>query len=160
MLSPTPTADVRRIHTFTSATYWHCPRYATAFTLVELLVVIAIIAALAALLFPVFGKARQTSQRSVCSSNLHQIGLATALYLQDYDSTYPSALNPWDKAYPDNADYLTGDVLDRVDDFPLFHEVLQPYCHSREMFHCPSDTGYVKDEVAVKPRVVYTSFCK
>lgn len=56
-----------------------------AFTLIELLVVIAVIAILAAILFPVFLQAREKARQSVCLPNTKQIGLAWAMYAQDYD---------------------------------------------------------------------------
>lgn len=61
----------------------------SGFTLVELLVVIAIIAVLAGILVPVFGKAREKARQASCSSNLKQIGMATKMYMSDYDTTYP-----------------------------------------------------------------------
>jgi len=61
-----------------------------AFTLIELLVVIAIIAILAAILFPVFAQAKLAAKRTADLSNLKQIGLATMIYLNDYDDTYYS----------------------------------------------------------------------
>ncbi len=59
------------------------------FTLIELLVVIAIIAILAAILFPVFAKVKESAKQTSCLSNARQIGLATKMYLSDYDDTQP-----------------------------------------------------------------------
>lgn len=59
------------------------------FTLIELLVVIAIIAILAAILFPVFAQAKESAKKIGCISNARQVGLATKLYLNDYDDTMP-----------------------------------------------------------------------
>jgi prepilin-type N-terminal cleavage/methylation domain-containing protein/prepilin-type processing-associated H-X9-DG protein len=62
------------------------------FTLIELLVIIAIISILAAILFPVFGRARENARRSSCQSGLKQFGLAFMQYTQDYDERYPKGL--------------------------------------------------------------------
>lgn len=59
-----------------------------AFTLIELLVVIAIIAVLASLLLPGLGNAKAAAYSVKCKSNLHQQGLALALYVADHD-VYP-----------------------------------------------------------------------
>lgn len=47
-----------------------------AFTLVELLVVIAVLGALAGLLLPAVQAARDASRRTYCADNLHNVGLA------------------------------------------------------------------------------------
>ena len=74
------------------------------FSLMELLVVIAIIAILAAILFPVFGPAREKARQTQCMSNLHQLGTAFGLYAEDYDGYWPSPgglagdYNYWDQS--------------------------------------------------------------
>ncbi len=57
----------------------------TDFTIIELLVVIVIITILAAILLPILARAREYARRSVCQSNMHQIGMATLLYADDHD---------------------------------------------------------------------------
>ena len=88
-----------------------------AFTLIELLVVIAIIAILAAILFPVFAKAREAARATSCKSNLRQISTGMAMYVQDYDETYPQ----------------------RSQTFGHWGYVVQPYIKNFQLFKCPSN---------------------
>src|SRR5690606_19642579 len=70
------------------------------FTLVEMLVIVAIISLLAMILFPAFQSARNMARSTVCQSNLKQLGMAVALYVQDYDR-FPRGLDPSDKYAPE-----------------------------------------------------------
>lgn len=116
-----------------------------AFTLIELLVVIAIIAILAAFLFPVFARAKAAAKQSQCISNLKQIGASIALYMADYDEIFPNAIDPSDRWSPDIW-ASEPDFQSRISRMPMLYEVTQPYAKSKDIWHCPSDSGtYVLD---------------
>jgi len=59
-------------------------RRSGAFTLVELLVIIAIIGVLTALLLPALDRGKQSAWRARCENNLHQLSLAAQMYCDDH----------------------------------------------------------------------------
>lgn len=69
----------------------HSPsRHREAFTLIELLIVIAIIGLLVSILVPALSRAREVSRRTICGSNLRQFGISLLQYSQDFESWLPA----------------------------------------------------------------------
>lgn len=99
-----------------------------AFTLVELLIVLAIILIIAGVLLPVFSVAKSYSQRSVCLSNLKQVSLASHLYWADYDDTF-ALVNHQPAEKPNSRNDRT------------WVQLVLPYVHNFRIFFCPSDTS-------------------
>ena len=66
-----------------------------AFTLIEMLVVIAIIATLAALLFPAINGMAERGKATQDMNNLRQLGLATQMYLNDNDNSFFPQTGSW-----------------------------------------------------------------
>ncbi len=114
------------------------------FTLVELLVVVSVLALLISILVPSLRRARMQAKRTVCSSNLRQIGIAFVGYLSENNDRFPHA-----------------SFMPSVDPFPVsgedpiyLSEVMRSYLNMGEVgdaddesfdvdeasiFRCPSD---------------------
>ncbi|MDR1279663.1 MAG: prepilin-type N-terminal cleavage/methylation domain-containing protein [Opitutaceae bacterium] len=81
-----------------------------AFTLVELLTVIAIIGILAAIIIPTAGKVRETAKKAACASNVRQTGMALLLFADENKGFGPRG-NAISKISVGGAYYNFGELL-------------------------------------------------
>ena len=105
----------------------------TAFTLVELLVVIGIIAILIAILLPTLGRARESARRTACLSNLRQVGLAFRFYAMNNRDQVPMGYRAKNKQFNS---MVYGSTKRAV----LFGWMYRAgLLKSPEVFYCPSN---------------------
>lgn len=83
-----------------------------AFTLIEVLVVVAIIALLISILLPSLKQARDVSRLVVCETHLKEIGTGVNMYLADFKDVLPGPLHPVMLKYPFTAG-STDEVLNQ-----------------------------------------------
>ena len=100
----------------------------SAFTLIELLLVIAIIAILAAMLLPALASAKQRAWTIACKSNLHQISLGFIMFADDNNGRFPQSGGsiPWNAAFPDAPTNA-------------WMQQIATYTQSTNVYRCPSN---------------------
>ncbi|MCC6729801.1 MAG: type II secretion system protein [Chthonomonadales bacterium] len=109
-----------------------------AFTLIEVLLVVAIIGVLAGLILALLEPVRERSREAVCTSNLRQIGQAYAMYAADYDGAEPTV---GVRAHHDDLGMPSDEQNSNL---------FETYVNSRDVLFCPSYHGsYPRDRLFI-----------
>lgn len=102
-----------------------------AFTLLELLVVIAVIGILSALLLPALSQAKENGRRTTCANNLRQVSVAIRLYADDYADALP--VLPVPNPYPNGVGAYYKQLVKG------YLGLSGPASPTEKVFICPSD---------------------
>ncbi|RRJ94810.1 prepilin-type N-terminal cleavage/methylation domain-containing protein [Opitutaceae bacterium TAV4] len=123
-----------------------------AFTLIELMTVIAIISILAAIIIPTVGKVRKSARRAECISNLRQIMTAAHLFANEHKGNFPTTRNVAMGMFAPNPS--------TPHDGGLITALLSYANGSKKIFYCPSvvsPTGFTFAGQAAKTGAEGTS---
>lgn len=114
-------------------------RPARAFTLTELLIVIAIIALLVALILPAVSRTREMANRTQCLSNIGQLTKAWLMYAQDNKGRLCNSFNnpSWFTFASASTFAHGGQWIDMTPFIPQGQ--LWPYLRDRRVYLCPDD---------------------
>jgi prepilin-type N-terminal cleavage/methylation domain-containing protein/prepilin-type processing-associated H-X9-DG protein len=114
-----------------------------AFTLIELMVVIAIIGVLAALLLPVISSAKASARSTTCKNRLHQLSLALQMYVDEHQGKFPYYRSLPDPSY---------DTAVGAPNTGFWWAKLLPYYPinwTNPVYHCPGYKGVIKGSMIV-----------
>ena len=114
----------------------------TAFTLMEIIIVLAIMLILSAILFPAFQTARRKTVDVGTTSQLRQIGQALVQYIQDNEK------------YPPGRDFFDGHCFssawgissNQVQAMPLTSKLLEPYASAGSIWRDPLTADFDDDD--------------
>jgi len=110
---------------------------ARAFTLVELLVVIAVIAVLAGILLPVLSSGKKKAGTAQCANNLKQVGAGLLMYLDDHGGIFPGIASKMLGFHPEDWIYWrTNAAYPQFDKSPILRTVGTV---TRDLLRCPLD---------------------
>lgn len=108
-------------------------RPSSGFSLIELLVVISIIALLLGILMPTMSLAIAAARKTVCMSNLRQVGIALEIAREQNGGAYPAAR------------YMPSPIASSFVNYKGLDEVLSPFMTSadNEIYRCPGDPDII-----------------
>ena len=120
-----------------------------AFTLVELLVVMAIIMILASMLLPSLARGKERGRETQCLNNLRQIGISAKMLWDDQGGAILRAAG--------GQEALPGCLT--TNHLHAFQRNLFPYLAASQVFRCPADKGKISEDCPAHPDVTLLPSC-